>query len=189
MPRKAAAPAAPTDDSVPTGASAAAADGDSQPARRSSRLAGRDKPQMPKKAPAKPRGRKAKAVADGDDQDGEAEAKPKSGRGKKRTAAENAAEEGAEPEGEEAPAAKKVAFFIKKKYAVQYTDTVVRLNPNPRLRRSLHPRPLQSQPPRQPLQSQLQKLPNLHLVHLLNHSQPPLRNPLQERAPKSPHLR
>ncbi|KAG1813595.1 uncharacterized protein BJ212DRAFT_1482498 [Suillus subaureus] len=106
MPRKAAATAAPADDSVPTGTTTAAVDGDANPARRSSRLAGRDKP-APKKAPAKPRGRKPKPTADSDNQEVEAEAKPKSARGKKRTVAEKAAEEGAQPESEEAPAAKK----------------------------------------------------------------------------------
>jgi len=111
MPRKAAAPAAPADDSVPT--EAPAAEGDSQPARRSSRLAGRDKPQLPKKAPAKPRGKKAAAAAaDDEKQDGEAEAKPKSGRGKKRTVADKAVEESAQPEDEEAPPAKKVVFHF-----------------------------------------------------------------------------
>jgi hypothetical protein len=108
MPRKAAAPAAPADDSVPAGTTTAAVDGDANPARRSSRLAGRDKPPAPKKTPAKPRGRKPKPTADSDNQDVEAEAKPKSARGKKRTATEKAAEEGAQPESEEAPAAKKV---------------------------------------------------------------------------------
>lgn len=110
MPRKAAASAAPADDSVPTGTTTAATDGDANPARRSSRLAGRDKPPATKKAPAKPRGRKPKPTADSDKQDSEAEAKPKSARGKKRTAAEKAAEESAQPESEEAPAAKKVGL-------------------------------------------------------------------------------
>jgi hypothetical protein len=108
MPRKAAATAAPADDSVPAGTATTAIDGDTNPARRSSRLAGRDKPPAPKKTPAKPRGRKPKPTADADNQDSEAEAKPKSARGKKRTVAEKAAEEGAQPESEEAPAPKKV---------------------------------------------------------------------------------
>lgn len=89
MPRKAAAA---TEDS-----------GESAAPRRSSRI--KDQPQAesaPKKAPAKPRAKKAdKDAAPKED-------KPKSTKGTKRKA-EDAAEDGAE--GEETPAPKKVYFF------------------------------------------------------------------------------
>lgn len=109
MPRKAAQPAT---------------DGSSEP-RRSARIKEQPKAEpAPKKAPAKPRGRKPKtpAAAEGEDkekkekpaEDTPAE-KPKSTKGKKRTAAEKDAEEAvaapngaAADEGEKPPPAKKV---------------------------------------------------------------------------------
>lgn len=189
MPRKAAATAAPADDSVPADTTPTAVDSDANPARRSSRLASRDKPTAPKKAPAKPRGRKPKPTADGDNQDSEVEAKPKSARGKKRTVAEKAAEEGAQPESEEAPAPKKVVLPLILYRTSQDTDPVIRLNPNPSPRRSLHPKLLQSQLPRQPPQNQSLRLRNLRLEHPPNLSQPLPRNPLQEQAQRSLYLR
>lgn len=91
MPRKAAA--------------AATESGESAPApRRSTRIKEQPKEDAaPKKAPAKPRAKKADKVAT------DKEEKPKSTKAAKRKAAD---EPNGAAEGDEAPAAKKVRFFI-----------------------------------------------------------------------------
>ncbi|KAH7890563.1 hypothetical protein F5I97DRAFT_47192 [Phlebopus sp. FC_14] len=80
--------------------------------RRSSRIKEQPKPEKPsKRAPAKPRAKKAKPVEEkeGEAQDDGEEVKPKSTRGKKRTSPEKDAEGATEPAAveEEAPPAKK----------------------------------------------------------------------------------
>ena len=105
--------------------------------RRSSRIKEQPKPEpAPKKAPAKPRTKKVKEPA------AEGEEKPKSTKGRKRTAAEKDAEDGAAVNGDEPPAKK-----------VRVVDVVLpppSLTRSPSHRLSLPPR-LPTSPPARPL--------------------------------------
>lgn len=105
--------------------------------RRSSRIKEQPKPEpAPKKAPAKPRTKKVKEPA------AEGEEKPKSTKGRKRTAAEKDAEDGAAVNGDEPPA-KKVRVVL---------EVVPPPSPSrsPSRRLSLPPRLLASPPARPP---------------------------------------